>query len=66
MSTPLFLRSTLPRNITRKQALAGSLWLRRAQVSTATVQEEGEFKYVPGGRKSSLSPESFILTDSLV
>jgi len=50
MSTSLLLRSTLPRHIARKPTLAGAVWLRKAQASTtATTQEEGEFKYVPGG-----------------
>jgi len=50
-STSLLLRSTLPRHIARQPTLAGVVWLRKAQASTATAQEEGEFKYVPGGRK---------------
>ena len=52
MSTSLLLRSTLPRHIAKKQTLAGAVWLRKAQASTAAAtQEEGEFKYVPGGRE---------------
>lgn len=49
MSTSLLLRSTLPRHVARRQALAGATWLRKAQASTAATHEEGEFKYVPGG-----------------
>jgi len=49
MSTSLLLRSTLPRHISRQPTLAGAVWLRKAQASTAAAQEEGEFKYVPGG-----------------
>ena len=54
MSTSLLLRSTLPRHIARKPTLAGAVWLRKAQASTtAAAQEDGEFKYVPGGREFS-------------
>jgi len=50
MSTSLLLRSTLPRHIARQRTLVGAVWLRNAQASTtAGAQEEGEFKYVPGG-----------------
>jgi len=50
MSTSLLLRSTLPRHIARQPTLTGAAWLRKARASTtATTQEEGEFKYVPGG-----------------
>jgi len=50
MSTSLLLRSTLPRHIAGKPSLAGAVWLRKARASTAAApQEEGEFKYVPGG-----------------
>lgn len=56
MSTSLLLRSSLPRHIARQPTLAGTLWLRKARASTtATAQEEEEFKYVPGGRKFSES-----------
>ncbi|KAF9792635.1 mitochondrial inner membrane protein [Thelephora terrestris] len=50
MSTSLLLRSTLPRHIARQPTLVGAVWLRKALASTAAAQEEqGEFKYVPGG-----------------
>ena len=33
--------------------MAGAVWIRKAKASTtAAPQEEGEFKYVPGGRES--------------
>ena len=51
MSTSLLLRSTLPRHIARQPTLAGTERLRKAQASTAAAQEEGEFKYIPGGRE---------------
>jgi len=52
MSSSLLLRSTLPRYIARKPTLAGAVWLRKARASSsAAAQEEGEFKYVPGGRE---------------
>ena len=55
MSTSLLLRSTLPRHIARQPTLAGVVCLRRAQASTTTAShEEGEFKYVPGGREFPL------------
>ena len=54
MSTSLLLRSTLPRHIARQPTLAG-VWFCKARASTtAASQEEGEFKYVPGGREFSL------------
>jgi len=60
MSTSLLLRSTLPRHIAGKPSLVGAVWLRKARASTAaTPQEEGEFKYVPGGREFSPLPLSF-------
>jgi len=49
MAASLLLRSNLPRHIAKQQALAGAVWFRKAQASTVTSQEEGEFKYVPGG-----------------
>lgn len=62
MATSLLLRSNFSRYITRQQASAGTVWLRKAQASTAAAQEEGEFKYVPGGRESSLP---FVLINAL-
>ena len=57
MSASLLLRSTLPRHIAKQPTLVGAVWLHRAQESTtATAQEEGEFKYTPGGRKSFWKP----------
>ena len=58
MSTSLLLRSTLPRHIARQPTLASAVWLRKAQASTtaATPQEEGEFKYIPGGRELFSTP----------
>lgn len=61
MSTSLLLRSTLPRHIARQPTLVGAVWLRKARASTtAAPQEEGEFKYVPGGREFSLFPLSHL------
>lgn len=69
MSTSLLLRSTLPRHIARQPTLAGGVWFCKARASTtAASQEEGEFKYVPGGRESSLLPfpsESILLVNPL-
>lgn len=56
MAASLLLRSNLPRHIARQQTLAGASWLRKAHASTVTAQEEGEFKYVPGGRESPIFP----------
>ena len=56
MSTSLLLRSNFTRHFSKQQTLAGALRLRKAQASTVAAQEEGEFKYVPGGRESSPFP----------
>ena len=65
MSTSLLLRSALPRHIVRQPTLAGTVRLRKARASTtAATQEEGEFKYVPGGREFSPSESIFLINDS--